>query len=259
MSEPRTRPGDPSLPYPDDHRPWPVPRRPWVMAQTWRQLIFIHWPVPLEALRAVVPPQLHIDTYEGQAWLGVVPFDLSVIRARATPPVPGFSSFLELNVRTYVTLKGKPGVFFFSLDAGNPAAVIGARTVHLPYFYAWMSKRRRGEEIGYASQRVAPRPLGAEFRARYRAFGPVEEPLLGTLVHFLTERYCLYAVDRRGAVSRIQIHHPAWPLQRAECEIELNTMTAPIPLVLPDTKPLLHYAERQDMVNWPPERVPIAG
>jgi len=226
------------------------------MAQTWRELLFIHWPVPVEALRAVVPPQLPLDTYEGQAWLAVVPFGMS-IRARATPPIPGLSNFLELNVRTYVTLEGKPGVFFFSLDAGNAAAVIGARTVHLPYYYAWMTKRRRGDEIGYASQRVAPRPLGADFRARYRPFGPAAPPLPGTLVHFLTERYCLYAVDRRGAVSRIQIHHPPWPLQQAECEIELNTMTAPIPLALPDTKPLLQYSERQDMVNWLPEQVPL--
>jgi uncharacterized protein YqjF (DUF2071 family) len=229
------------------------------MAQTWRELLFIHWPVPVDALRAVVPPQLPLDLYEGQAWIAVVPFWLSTIRVRATPPVPGLSSFLELNVRTYVTLDGQPGVFFFSLDAGNPAAVMGGRSLHLPYFYAWMTKARRGEEIDFTTKRLAPRPLGAAFRARYHPVGPAEPPLSGTLVHFLTERYCLYAVDGRGSVSRIQIHHPPWPLRQAECEIEQNTMTAPIPLALPDTKPLLHYAERQDMVNWAPEGVQVGG
>lgn len=229
------------------------------MAQTWRELLFAHWPVPLEALRRVVPGVLPIDTYDGQAWLGIVPFWLSVIRPRGVPPVPGFSSFLELNVRTYVTLGGKPGVYFFSLDAGNPAAVVGARTMKLPYYYAWMSKERRGDEVTFRSQRVAPGPASARFRARYRPLGPADEPQPGTLVHFLTERYCLYAVGRRGDVSRIDILHPPWPLRQAEGEIELNTMTAPIGLRLPDARPLFHYAERQDMVNWLPEAVEPRG
>ena len=222
------------------------------MAQTWTKLLFAHWPVPFDALRRVVPRELPIDTYEGEAWIGVVPFHLSVIRARATPPVPAMSTFLELNVRTYVTIGGKPGVYFFSLDAGNPLAVAGARLMSLNYYYAWMGLERRGEAIRYRSQRLWPPPTGAAFRGEYRPVGPAASPSPGTLVHFLTERYCLYTVDRRGQVARLEIHHPPWRLSQAEATFELNTMTAPIGLRLPDTTPLLHYSERQDMVAWLP-------
>ena len=246
---------DASLPFPAGHRPWPVPDRPWVMAQTWRRLLFAHWPLPPEVLRRAVPPQLPLDTYEGQAWIGVVPFDLSVIRARATPPVPALSRFLELNVRTYVTIGGKPGVYFFSLDAGSPLAVAGARAISLNYYYAWMGMESRGETLYYRSTRLWPPPTGAAFRGGYRPVGPPESPSPGSLAHFLTERYCLYTVDRRGRVGRLDIHHPPWQLSQAEAAFELNTMTAPLGFRLPDTTPLLHYAERQDMVAWLPERI----
>jgi uncharacterized protein YqjF (DUF2071 family) len=225
------------------------------MAQTWRELLFAHWPLPREVLRAVVPAELPLDTYEGQAWIGIVPFDLSVIRARATPPVPGASRFLELNVRTYVTLGGKPGVYFFSLDAGNPLAVLGARAIDLNYFYAWMGMERRGDEKRYRSLRLSPQPTGAALRARYRPVGAAASPSPGTLAHWLTERYCLYAVGRGGRVSRLEIHHPPWRLAQAEAAFALNTMTAPLGVRLPDTAPLLHYSERQDMVCWLPETV----
>jgi uncharacterized protein YqjF (DUF2071 family) len=225
------------------------------MVQAWRELLFAHWPLPPEALRRAVPPELPIDTYEGQAWIAVVPFNLSVIRPRAVPPVPGLSSFLELNVRTYVTIGGKPGVYFFSLDAGNPLAVVGARSMAINYFYAWMGMERRGDEKRYRSKRLWPGPTGAAFRGSYRPVGPAASPSPGTLVHWLTERYCLYAVDGRGHVSRLEIHHPPWQLAQAEAEFPLNTMTAPLGIRLPDTTPLLHYAERQDMVGWLPEQL----
>jgi uncharacterized protein YqjF (DUF2071 family) len=257
----RTPPG--GVPFPTDHRPWPAPDTPWVQTQTWSGLMFAHWPLPVDALRAVVPPSLPLDTFEGQAWIGIVPFYLSNLAMRGLPPVPGLSAFPELNVRTYVTLDDRPGVFFFSLDAGNPPAVAGGRLLHLPYYYAWLTMRRTGDAVSYASRRLFP--AGARFRGGYRPVGPPDPPRPGTLEYFLSERYCLYAVDRHGRVDRLEIHHPPWPLQTAEAEIELNTMTAPIPLRLPDTRPLVHYAARQDMVAWLPRtirsygRLPVRG
>jgi uncharacterized protein YqjF (DUF2071 family) len=244
-----------SLPFPADHRPWPVPERPWVQAQRWSDLLFAHWPLPPERLRRLVPSQLPLDTREGVGWIGVVPFYLSGLRARGLPPLPGLRAFPELNVRTYVTLDGKAGVYFFSLDAGNPAAVAGARLLHLTYYYAWMSIRRRGGWTDYASQRLLPGPTYARFRGRYRPIGPASPPTVGSLAYWLTERYCLYTVDRRGRVSRLEIHHPPWQLQDAEAELGLNTMTAPIGLRLPETRPRLHFSRRQDMVGWMPERL----
>jgi len=240
------------VPFPTDHRPWPLPRTPWLQAQGWRRLLFAHWPIDPAALRALVPPQLALDSYAGQTWIGIVPFYLAGLRGRGLPALPGLSSFPEVNVRTYVTLEDRPGVFFFSLDAGNPAAVAGGRWLHLPYFYAWMDVGGRGDAVDYASRRLAPRPLRVHFRGRYRPVGPVYNPLPGSLDYFLTERYCLYTVDRAGAVARLEVHHPPWPLQPAEAEIEQNSLTAPIGLPLPDVAPLLHYAASQDMVAfWP--------
>src|SRR6266508_3536850 len=122
------------------HRPWPLPQRPWIMRMQWHDLLFMHWPVNRDALRRYIPPRLEIDTFDGSAWIGVVPFRMSGVVPRLLPPVPYLSAFPELNVRTYVSAEGKPGVWFFSLDAGNPIAVEAARDVfHLPYYNAQMT------------------------------------------------------------------------------------------------------------------------
>src|SRR5215216_3312597 len=138
-----------------DHRPWPLPREPWLMAQTWHDLVFAHWPLAPERLRELVPASLPLDTFDGQAWVGVVPFWMSGVRPRAVPGLPWISKFPELNVRTYVTLEDKPGVFFFSLDAARLPAVWAARIFfRLPYFHARMRLRRAGEWVQYASDRI---------------------------------------------------------------------------------------------------------
>src|SRR5690348_14257143 len=119
------------------HRPWPVPSGPWIMVQTWNGLLFAHWPVPPQVLRPLVPRELPLDTFQGSCWLGITPFQITGVRARGLPPIPGLSRFPELNVPTYVGLDDKPGVFFFSLDAANLPAVCGARVFyHLPYFHS---------------------------------------------------------------------------------------------------------------------------
>ena len=105
-----------------EHRPWPIPQKPWVMAQTWSNLLFAHWPVDAALLRKQIPEPLQIDTFDGTGWIGVVPFELRV-RPRFLPVIPRIAAFPEINVRTYVTLDGKPGVWFFSLDATSSLAV----------------------------------------------------------------------------------------------------------------------------------------
>src|SRR5258708_2809423 len=127
-----------------EHRPWPLPKEPWIMTQNWDDLLFAHWSVPVEAMRQVVPAVLPLDTYDGKAWIGVVPFGISSFRPRWVPPIPGLSYFPELNVRTYVTVQDKPGVYFFSLDTNSPPSVVGARLWYrLPYFLARQSMRSK--------------------------------------------------------------------------------------------------------------------
>ncbi len=247
-----------AAPHDTAHRPWPLPRGPWVMAQRWQELLFAHWPLAPEAIRPLLPRALELDTYEGQAWLGIVPFRMSGVRPRLLPAAPWLSAFPELNVRTYVTLDGKAGVYFLSLDAGNPVAVALARGwFHLPYYNATMRCQRTGSsdgEIAYASSaRHGGRP--AVLRARYRPTGAVFAAEPGSLAHWLTERYCLYTTTRAGALLRGEIHHAQWPLQPAEWEVEADTMAASHSIALPDTPPLLHYAALQEVLVWWPERV----
>src|SRR4051812_10743462 len=137
------------------HRPWPLPDRPWLMGQTWERLLFAHWRVPHDALRRHVPPELELDAYEGEHWVGVTPFVVTALRPRALPPPPVGSRFAELNVRTYVTRDGKPGIWFFSLDAASLVAVAAARRGYrLPYFRASMAVDRPA----YASERTSGPP-----------------------------------------------------------------------------------------------------
>jgi uncharacterized protein len=242
------------------HRPWPLPGGPWVMTQVWHDLLFAHWPVPLAALRPVVPAALELDTFDGQAWLGVVPFGMDRVYPRRTFPVPWLSRFLELNVRTYVRVGDRPGVYFFSLDAANPVAVeMARRWYQLPYYHAHMSLRReRHNRVAYHSYRTHPGAAPAEFKAKYRPTGPVALATPGSLEAWLTERYCLYTVDRKGRVFRGEIHHAPWPLQPAEAEIEVNTMALPHGLRLPDLgrRPaLLQFAGHLETVEWPIARL----
>jgi uncharacterized protein len=122
------------------HRPWLLPQGPWIMEQTWNDLLFAHWPIAPDVMRPLVPSALALDTFNGQCWAVVTPFHMSGIRGRWIPRLPSLSAFPELNVRTYVAHDGRPGVYFFSLDAGSRVAVWAARaTYHLPYFHARMS------------------------------------------------------------------------------------------------------------------------
>jgi uncharacterized protein YqjF (DUF2071 family) len=239
-----------------EHRPWAMPSSPWVMTQTWHDLLFAHWPIDITQLRARVPGAFPIDTFDGRAWIGIVPFHMSNVAPRGLPALPWVSAFPELNVRTYVTLDGKPGVYFFSLDAANPLAVQTARLLaHLPYYTASMAVEPTDGWIHYRSRRTGSHVPPAELIGRYAPLSAAAPPVAGTLEYFLTERYCLYTQDTSGRSYRLQIHHPPWPLQTADAELSVNTMAQAQGIRLPDTAPLLHFAKRQDMVAWLPQRI----
>jgi uncharacterized protein len=233
-----------------DHRPWPLPDRPWAGAMRWHDLLFAHWPVRQEVLRPYIPAPLAIDTYDGWAWLGVVPFRMSAVRPRMVPPVLGLR-FPELNVRTYVRSRGREGVWFFSLDASSRLAVRVARRLYgLAYYDAEMRCSREGEVVTYESRRTDADAPPAVLTARYRPTGAPFRAEPGSLDHFLTERYALYSLDRQGRVRFGDIHHAPWELQPAEAEFDVNTMAAQLRTALPERGPILHYARYQEVVAW---------
>jgi uncharacterized protein YqjF (DUF2071 family) len=236
------------------HRPWPLPDRSWTIGQTWDDLLFLHWRVEADELRRLVPARLELDEHDGSAWLGITPFLITGFRLRGTFAVPVVSTFPELNVRTYVTYEDKPGIWFFSLDTSSRLAVEAARLAfRLPYFHARTVHERRGGRVEFSNaRRDSARPFVFEIGYRDTA-GDAFEPSSGSLEHFLTERYCLYAADDEG-LFRADIHHPPWRLRPAEASIDLNTM--PPNGVTLAGEALCHLAERQDVVIWPLEKIP---
>ena len=238
-----------------EHREFPLPHGPWVMMQIWHNLLFAHWPLKPEYLRSFLPARCTLDTFEGEAWIGIVPFWMSNVRPRGLPAVKPLSQFPELNVRTYVIEDGMPGVYFFSLEAGNPVAVaLARRFFHLPYFNAQMKYTIEKDRVDYWSHRTHRRAPEADFIARYQPIQPVTLAQSGSIEHWLTERYYLYTVFQER-LYRGPIHHVPWPLQVAEMELEQNTMTRPYGIQLPDTQPLLHYARRQEVLVWPLHKI----
>jgi uncharacterized protein YqjF (DUF2071 family) len=233
------------------HRPWPLPDASWVMAQSWVDLLFCHWPVDEAQLRPHVPASLPLDRFDGRVWLSITPFEVRGTRPRGALPPPVLSRFPELNVRTYVVRDGKPGIWFFSLDAASALAVAAARGLYrLPYLRARMRIAREGGWVDYRSERSDPRGEPARFEARYRATGGVRHADPGSLEAWLVERYRLYTVDDAGNVFFGDIHHRPWTLQDAALDLRANTMTAPHGIAL-DGAPLVQFARRQDVVFWP--------
>lgn len=219
------------------------------LSMVWSDLAFLHWPVTAASLRPLIPPPLEIDTFGGSAWVAVVPFQMSDVAPFGLPPLPGLSAFPELNVRTYVTHRGRPGVWFFSLDAANPFAVaVARRWYHLPYFTARMEGDSR---TSYRSERIHRNAPPARFAARYAPSGDAVIAQPGSIEHFLVERYCLYAANRRGQLFRGDIAHDPWPLQAGEAEVEVETMANASGITLPDQPPIVHYANRLEVTAKP--------
>ncbi len=230
-----------------DHRPYSLNAGPWVMGQDWSDLAFLHWPVESSALRPSIPERFEIDTFDGSAWIGVVPFAMTV-RLRGCPVTA--MRFLELNVRTYVTCNEKRGVYFFSLDAGSKLTVAGARAFfHLPYFNATMNLSKDGEWSQYESVRVDSRGADSAFVGRYRPVGPPFTAQENTLEHFLVERYCLF-VENGGIHYCCDIHHDRWLLQRAEAQIVTNSMVHLAGVDLSQQKPHALYSASIETLEW---------
>ncbi|PQO45179.1 YqjF family protein [Blastopirellula marina] len=232
-------------------RTWDLPSRPWIMRMTWSELLFAHWAVDPDLLAAQLPAGLQLDTRDGQAWIGVVPFLMSDVAPRCCPALPRLSRFLELNVRTYVTRDDKPGVWFFSLDAASRFAVrVARKTFHLPYMDATMSLDRSDSQlIDYRSQRTHRGEPSTDFDASYQPLGQPFQAQPGTLEHWLTARYCLYSSDRQGRIYRGEIDHDPWTLSEASWKVRSNSMCAPLGLELDDAPHLL-YAEKIAVKAW---------
>jgi uncharacterized protein len=234
------------------HRPRGIP----IMRQTWDGLLFLHWPIPVDVCRHAVPRALEIDVFDGSAWIGVTPFTMYGVRPVFTPALPFISTTHELNVRTYVHYEGVPGVWFLSLDASNPLAVLGARLgFALPYYVARMSLAEHDGTLEFTSERTHPRAPRATFEARWKRAEPIPEPAPNSLDFFLTERYCLYSVCR-GRLFRSRIHHAPWSLQRAHLISMRSSMLESHGLPTPDGEPLLHgQAQPLPVEVWPLARV----
>ena len=234
------------------HRPWPMPTAPWVMSQTWHDVLFAHWPVATSIVRTLVPSPLAVDEFEGLAWISVVAFGITNLGVRGLPALPGLSSMAELNVRSYVEVGGRPGVYFFSLDASNELLAHGGRWLtNLPYVPAEMEVTKAGDNTRFLSTR----PDGsAGLDVTYGPDGESAEAASGSLDAFLAERYCLYHFDREHRPYRLEIHHPPWRLQPAQCSIRTNTMGASCGLSLQGA-PIVRFAKRQDVVAWLPTKL----
>lgn len=236
------------------HRPWPVPGRTWTWRQSWCDLLFAHWPVSKKILLPHVPEKLCIQEFDGTSWIAVVPFRMEGVMRRPFPDLPYISAFPELNVRVYVEYQGKPGVYFFSLDATNPFAVWAARKFfHLPYYRAKINIANESQNFQYNSRRIDRRGTPAELDVKYRPISNVYHAKKGTLEHFLTERYCLYADLPDGTLTRTEVHHIPWPLQKAEAEVKKNTMTDSFGIHFKEQPALLHFAQNIDVAVWSPE------
>ncbi|ATB35784.1 hypothetical protein CYFUS_001198 [Cystobacter fuscus] len=221
-----------------------------VMYQSWRHLLFLHWSLPVEQVAPLLPEGLTLDTFEGRAWVGLVPFTMRGVRPRGLPAVGFLSDFHETNVRTYVHFQGRdPGVWFFSLEAANAIAVRLARAwFKLPYHYAGMELTAApgGTSYAYRSERRWPPPTPATCAVRCRPKGSASTSTPGTLQHFLVERYFLYS-QARGELYRGQVHHAPYEVRGADVEGLEETLLAAAGLSRPSEAPLAHFSEGVDV------------
>jgi uncharacterized protein YqjF (DUF2071 family) len=233
-----------------------------VMKQRWADLLFLHWAVDARALRSAIPAALELDTHEGRAYVGIVPFTVTGARPTWLPPLPFVSEFHEVNVRTYVHHAGRdPGVWFFTLDASNPLVVQTARALFkLPYRRAEIemvvedpaeSTARTGDGrrwINYTSRRVSgDRP---ELEVRYGPAGAPQPATPGTLDHFLLERYVLYT-EADGTLFQARVHHAAYPAQQALVPSLRENYLPGIGVKRPEKAPLAHYAREVEVDVFP--------
>jgi uncharacterized protein YqjF (DUF2071 family) len=237
------------------HRPWPMPGGPWVQKHTWSEVLFAHWQVPADAVRPLVPEKLEVETRDGSAWVGISTFRMRGARLRGMPALPFFSTFPEVNIRTYVRHEDRPGVFFFSLNSPSMLFTTAARLVyHMPYVRAEVSSEKDGESIHLRSTRTG-RGKPATWECRYQPVPGVFEAQPETLESFLVERWSLYTVDQHGRIDRVEFHRPPWPLQNVEAEIRENSLAEAHGIRLPPQAPRFHFSWGVDVLIWPSVRV----
>lgn len=236
------------------HRPWPLPSGAWRWRQSWNDLLFVHYQCPKEKLHDLVPKSLTIQEFEGICWIGIIPLKMQKVMMRPLPDLPGISNFLELNVRIYVEYKGKPGVYFLSLDATNPLAVwFGKNLFHLPYRHADMEFKKENNNNFFHSRRKEGKDQ-SEFSLSYSSNSEIFEAKLGSLEYFLTERYCFYT-QTSGGLFRGNNHHYPWTLQKARSQILSNSILRNFDIQIPNTEPHLLYSKGVDVVLWNLEKV----
>ena len=230
------------------HRPWPLPDTHWKWRQSWLDLAFIHYRVDAQQLRKRLPAGVQLQEFDGSAWVGIVPFRMAGVMRRPFPDLPHFSSFPELNLRTYVECEGKPGVWFFSLDADSwPVVFGGVHFYHLPYFSARMEQGVRDGWFHLTSRR---RSSECEFEVSYRPFGDVFYPAHGTFEHWATERYCLYSEDPRHGLRRVEVHHAPWPVQCAEVNLGKCDVLSSAGISTTADDPVCHFSAGVDVVSY---------
>jgi len=234
----------------------PIPRGTPIMRMRWRHLMFAHWRVTPESLRRRVPDAFEIDTFDGSAWIGLVPFTMLDVSPIMLPrlPIRGVTNFHECNVRTYVRRGADHGVYFFSLDAASRLAVWAARTFfHLPYFNARIDLQRAGDEVTYRVHRLdEPR---ATMHCRWCAGRRCEPSQPGDLAHFLTERYQLMTTDRLGRPRRCRIWHEPWPLREASLTVLDDELVSKVGVQIPMKEPVTHHVDELDVRAWPLQRM----
>lgn len=234
------------------HRSIPIPDRPWVMSQRWDHLLFMHRRVSKDVVNEFIPRALDLDTYNGEAWISIIPFEVNDMHARAMPRIPFLHSYLELNVRTYVRYQGQPGVYFFSLDANLLPAVLGARTLSLPYFYADMRMTKDG--IGFHLSSGRKKTKTRKFNGNYRPTTSPYSPQQESLTKWLLERYILWQ-GKGDTLIQGDIHHCPWEVYDAEALIETETVTAFLPESSLYGDPIFHYAKSRRVLFWPLKKI----
>lgn len=242
------------------------PDSPWLLSQNWNDLLFAHFAVDAPTLRQMVPDALTLDLYDRVGWVTIAAFCTSHLRPSGIPPLPGLSFFPQLTLRTYVTLQGKPGLLYLSVDAANLSAVWLARVFfRMQYWHASMQvsgatiQARKAEEkaIHLRSSRLhGPRGENgpAKLDVQYCPEGEARLAGRGSLEEFLTERYCVYSWNRRK-IYRTEVHHQPWSLQGATVEIRDNTIGAPLGLTFPARPEFCHFSRSLKALIWAPESI----